>query len=120
MTPMGKPILIVDDEQDIRDILADVLEDQGYSVLKAEDGVAALELLEHTEPAVIVLDIIMPRLDGAEVLRRLRAHTEWSKIPVIVSTSDPSRAPLGVKVVPKPVDVDVLLKAVAKAQRSAH
>lgn len=113
---MSKPILIVDDEEDIREVLKDAFELEGYEVVLAEDGEQALVVLERIDPCMVLLDIIMPRLDGVAVYEKMRAHERWSKIPVIFSTSDPSRAPAGVLILRKPVDLDVLIATVAKTR----
>ena len=77
-------ILLVDDEEAITDNLAPLLERSGYEVAVAEDGKAALDRLEGFSPDLIVSDIMMPRLDGREMLRRLRRDGNW--IPVILLT----------------------------------
>jgi len=71
---MKRRILIVDDEESIRRSLAGALTDEGYQVLTAADGVAALELLETERPHLLLLDIWMPQMDGMEVLRRIKAE----------------------------------------------
>jgi len=106
-------VLIVDDEADIRDTLRELFEDEGYDVATAPNGADALGLLEGASlPCVIVLDLIMPVMTGNEMFTRMKEDPRLAKIPVIVSTSDPSRAPSGVLVMKKPVDVDRLLGAV--------
>lgn len=106
-------VLVVDDEADLRDSLRELFEYEGYSVATAADGEAGLMALERgPAPNVIVLDLLMPRLDGNEMYRRMQAHPAWSRIPVIVSTSDRRRAPSGVLVLEKPVDIGRLLRAV--------
>ena len=71
---MSLTILAVDDSRTIREMLGHTLRAAGYRVVMAEDGVAGLEALEQETPDVIVTDINMPRLDGLEVCRRLRAQ----------------------------------------------
>jgi two-component system nitrogen regulation response regulator NtrX len=70
---MGKTILVVDDEENIRTTLAGVLEDEGYRPLLAVDGMEALEMVQADLPDLILLDIWMPRLDGMETLQRLKS-----------------------------------------------
>jgi CheY-like chemotaxis protein len=107
-------VLIVDDEVDIRDSLRDVLEDEGYLVAVATNGKEALELLpELQRPCVIILDIIMPVMSGNELYAAMQEDPDLADIPVVVSTSDPSRAPSGVPVMRKPINVNGLLKTVA-------
>lgn len=112
---MGQPatVVVVDDEQEIRETLADVLEDEGFQVLSAGDGRQALALLREAErPCVVILDIIMPVMSGNEVYAVMQADPALAGIPVIVSTSDPSRAPSGVLLMKKPINLDRLLNAV--------
>ena len=78
---MEYKILIADDEAEIRSLLRLYLENVQYQVIEAEDGVQALELLKKEQPALCVLDIMMPKLDGYRVLQKLR---EESNIPVII------------------------------------
>ena len=77
-------ILLVDDEPDITSNLAPFLERAGFSVGVAADGVAALRRVADTSPDIIVLDVLMPKLDGREVCRRLRASGNWT--PIIMLT----------------------------------
>ena len=74
-------ILIADDEAEIRSLIRLYLENEGYEVLEASDGPEALEKAEHECPDLILLDIMMPRMDGFHVLRKIREH---SNIPVII------------------------------------
>jgi len=76
--------LIVDDEADIRGLVRDVLESEGMSVLEAPDGKAALRLLYDERPDLVVLDVMMPALDGWQTLGRIR---EVSDVPVIMLTA---------------------------------
>jgi DNA-binding response OmpR family regulator len=74
-------ILLVDDDPTIRKFVRANLQARDYLVLLAEDGDQALKMLEHEEPDLILLDIMMPKIDGFEVCRRVR---EWSDIPIIM------------------------------------
>jgi two-component system, OmpR family, response regulator MprA len=78
-------ILVVDDEQAVRDSLDRALRLEGYEVALAADGEEALEEIEKSPPDAIVLDLMMPRLDGLEVCRRLRARGD--RTPVLVLTA---------------------------------
>lgn len=78
---MGYKILIADDEAEIRDVLHLYLEKDGYDVIEAEDGVEAMEKLRKENPDLVILDIMMPGLDGYRVLRNIR---ENNNIPVII------------------------------------
>ena len=116
MTIASNTIVVVDDEETICETLKDVLEEEGYSVEIAGDGVEALTLLRKMSvlPRMIILDLLMPRMDGNAVLTTLKADPALADIPVVVSTSDPSRAPSGVLIMRKPVDLDMLLDTVRK------
>ncbi len=78
---MAYKILIADDEAEIRDLLRLYLENEGYKVVEAEDGIKALNLIKSESPDLCILDIMMPEMDGYKVLRKLR---EDSNIPVII------------------------------------
>jgi CheY-like chemotaxis protein len=69
-------VLVVDDEPMVRDVVVKYLENAGFETLEAQDGVAARELLEREMPAAIVLDMMMPRMDGLELCRWIRARSE--------------------------------------------
>lgn len=108
-------VLIVEDETDIRDTLEEFLTDEGFAVDSAADGAAALEKLEHSEPpCVVILDLLMPRVSGNEVYDKMQEDPRLCKVPVIISTSDPSRAPAGPLVLRKPINLDRLLGAVRR------
>ena len=77
-------ILIVDDERDIVDFISDYLVGEGYSIIKAYDGAEALEKLRLEHPDLVLLDIMMPRLDGFEVCKQIRTE---SPVPVLMVTA---------------------------------
>lgn len=80
-------VLVVDDEEKNRELLRDLLEVDGFIVLEAEDGELALKLVEETPPDVIVLDIMMPKMDGFEVCRRLKDDQKTAPIPILLVTA---------------------------------
>jgi DNA-binding response OmpR family regulator len=84
MTPHRPRILLVDDEPDLLAELKPIIERAGFQVLTARHGEEALERIAKERPDLVVLDVLMPRLDGREVLRRLRQAGDW--IPVILLT----------------------------------
>jgi CheY-like chemotaxis protein len=109
-----KTVLVVDDEADIRESLRDALDDEGYAVFVASNGKEALALLPAlARPCAVILDIIMPVMSGTEFYEAMLATPTLADIPVLMSTSDPSRAPGRVPVMKKPIDLDRLLAAVA-------
>jgi CheY-like chemotaxis protein len=108
-----KTVLVVDDEADIRESLAEALQDEGYDVVAAANGQEALHvLLRLARPCAVILDIVMPVMSGTEVYEAMQADPQLAEIPVVVSTSDPSRAPSGVVLMKKPIHLDRLLRAV--------
>ena len=79
--------MVVDDEREIRNLLTDYLTGEGYDVIQASNGKEALELAKKEEPQAILLDIMMPVLDGIETCKRLKAKEETRSIPVIMATA---------------------------------
>ena len=80
-----RTILLVEDDPDIRDGIADILRGAGKTVVEAEDGQDALDKLEQVDrPCLILLDLRMPRMDGFEFLRRLNEHPDAPDFPVLV------------------------------------
>jgi two-component system, OmpR family, alkaline phosphatase synthesis response regulator PhoP len=82
-----RTIMVVDDNPDIITIVKTILEGKGYNVLSASSGQELLNLLTDRKPDLIILDIMMPEMDGLEVLGRLKAVTETASIPVILLTA---------------------------------
>jgi CheY-like chemotaxis protein len=85
--PEDKTILVVDDEPDVRQYLAAILEDAGFNVLTAKDGDEALRLIRQHRPDFISLDLIMPRKSGHKLLYELRKDKELARIPVLIVTA---------------------------------
>lgn len=118
-----RDVLIVDDDPDIRDAVGECLRFEGYDVHSAADGKDALDRLEFgLRPDVILLDLMMPVLNGFDVLLALQARPEWKSIPVVVVSAnrgyeaeDLSGA---VSILRKPVSVDRLIAAVEQAVAS--
>ena len=86
-TIMNRRILVVEDHVDNRRILRDLLSSRGYDLVEAEDGEQALAMAEGQRPALILMDVQIPLLDGYEVTRRLKANPVLRAIPVVVVTS---------------------------------
>jgi DNA-binding response OmpR family regulator len=80
-------VLAADDDEDILDLVAFRLERSGYTVIVARDGEEALELAATELPDLAVLDVMMPKVDGFEVTRRLRADEATSRMPIILLTA---------------------------------
>ena len=111
-------VLVVDDEPAIREVIATLLEDEGYLVRHAKDGQEALDTINDDEIDLIVSDVVMPRLDGASLVRRLRRR--GYVMPVVLMSAVYADVDLpGVRFVPKPFEIDRLLGTVASALGSA-
>ena len=82
-----KIILVAEDEQVIATALYQVLEYAGYELLKATNGEEALRQIETQQPDVVILDIVMPKMDGWEVCKRLKTNPSTQSIPVLIYTT---------------------------------
>jgi len=117
---MAETILVVDDEAQIRNTLRGVLSDEGFDVLEAENGRAALEVLAHRKPRLAIVDIWMPEVDGIELVQRMR--TQAPRVPIIV-ISGHGTIETAVRVIrdgafdflEKPFPLDALLRVVGRA-----
>jgi len=87
MTQKGKIILVIEDEEPLRRVLKDILTVEGYSIIETKDGVEGLEVALKEHPDLILLDIVMPKMDGLEMLKKLRTDEWGKKAPVIVLTN---------------------------------
>src|ERR1039457_6206403 len=91
MDPVPAPslgfVLIVDDEEQNRTLLRDPLEARGYEITEAENGIVALEKIAAHLPDVILLDVMMPQMDGFEVCRRLKTNSKTAHIPILMVTA---------------------------------
>jgi CheY-like chemotaxis protein len=109
-------LLIVDDEQDILDSLAEYFEDHGFNVATARNGSEAWAVLTGGKPPdVVLLDLLMPVMGGNVLYDRMQADPRLAQLPVIISTSDPSRAPSGLIIMKKPMKLERLLGVVRQA-----
>lgn len=84
---MGCRVLVVDDSEVLRKIVGFNLSKEGFTVEEAKDGVEALEKMKSQKPDLVILDIMMPNLNGFEVLKRMRSDPEISNVPVIILTA---------------------------------
>jgi CheY-like chemotaxis protein len=122
---MPHRVLVVEDEPENRLLLGVVLTSEGYEVVEAEDGPAALAAARQHPPDLVLLDVMMPEMNGYAVLEALRADTSTRSIPVIMLTAlaqrgDVERAvEMGVAgYVTKPFEPEDLLQAMEKALAS--
>lgn len=87
----ARTLLIVEDSRDVRDVFADLFEGQGYQVLQAADGEDALQVIGKTSNPihVILTDLRMPKMDGFELARNLKADARYSAIPIVLLSATP-------------------------------
>lgn len=120
-TPVQKKILVVDDDVAVTKLLESLLTSNGYTVLVAHDGLDGMVQVRKSLPDLIILDIMMPEINGYDVCRDLKFDERFKKIPIIVSTSreqelDPRIGQLmGIDYMHKPVDSKLLLEKIQKA-----
>jgi two-component system response regulator MprA len=116
-TSSNKRILVVDDEDAIREVIAETLELEGYRVEKAADGNQALAMVKATHPDAIVLDLMMPGMDGWTFLKLCRTDELCIGTPIMVMSAyrklaDATRDLQVQACLEKPFDLDVFLKAI--------
>ncbi|MBA4173949.1 MAG: response regulator [Hyphomicrobium sp.] len=85
---MKKTILTIDDSRTMRDMLRLALEDAGFDIVQAVDGVDGIDALNRCTPSVIVTDINMPRMDGFGVIKAVRSDSRWRGVPILVLTTE--------------------------------
>jgi two-component system, chemotaxis family, chemotaxis protein CheY len=116
MTPRPL-VLVVDDDPDILDAICDILDGEGYRVVRARNGLEALQQLDGERPAIILLDLMMPVMDGLAFAQALRARRLDQEIPIVVISADgnPQKAAaVGARgYLAKPFDIDALLAQVS-------
>jgi DNA-binding response OmpR family regulator len=85
----GRKILLVDDDPDIRDAITVILETQGYEVITAKNGLECFDMLSTEKPELLILDLLMPKMDGFEVFKELKNQkwAEFHSMPIIILTS---------------------------------
>jgi CheY-like chemotaxis protein len=111
-------VLVAEDYDDARDVMAMVLQTAGFQVIEARDGLEALDAARSLRPAIIVMDMFMPNMDGLTATRMLRDEPELRRIPVIAQTAQPSviggSRELFDAVLAKPCSPDVLIRTISK------
>jgi two-component system, OmpR family, alkaline phosphatase synthesis response regulator PhoP len=119
-------VVVADDDEDIARVIAMTLEDAGYAVFIARDGEEARDLVLSTVPDLLVLDWMMPKLDGPEVITALRAHPRTREVPIVMLSAKTSDDDVwegwqaGVDYyLTKPFDPEELLRFVASTERAA-
>lgn len=111
-------ILVVDDESNMRFLLRMVFETEGFEVVEAHHGAAALERVKEDQPDLIVTDLMMPVMNGRDLVHQLRDDPETSVIPVVVISASRNVEVAGADAaLRKPFDLDALLDTVRSLSR---
>jgi DNA-binding response OmpR family regulator len=113
----GKRVLVVDDDPDIRELLFTALEDEGFEVVPAGNGQEALAVIKSFRPDVIVLDLMMPVMDGWQFVQEMRARDEDIPIVLLSAARDlktHAKALAAADIIEKPFDLAELLPKIAR------
>ena len=119
-------VLVVEDEFGVADVVVTALEDEGYRVLVAANGRQGMERLADTKPDLIIADFMMPDMNGAELIERVRAEAEISDIPIVIYTAysqediEPAMQAGATKAFFKPFDLDNLIDYVLQLSKPAN
>jgi CheY-like chemotaxis protein len=123
MTLNLKTVLVVDDEPVLRTIVREILHEEGYAVIEAADGRVMLEIVAREHPDLVLMDVMMPGIDGREAYQQLRSNPEHRDVPVVMMSAgvrpirlDPSIAGF----MAKPFDVTQLIELVARLIGHPH
>ena len=115
----GQKILIIDDEHNLVDAISNILKHEGFVTIEAFDGESGLKKAQQEKPHIIILDIMMPGMDGFEVLKRLKEDPSTADIPVIMLTAKTEDSAVieswrkGADFyIPKPFEIDELLHVI--------
>ena len=110
-------VLVVDDEPTLLAMVADILRDEGYTVVTGNNGRAAVDVFTRDAPALVLMDVMMPGLDGQAAYLAMRGHPNGDSIPIVLMSAavDPARLDPGVRAfLPTPFDLEQLLELVAR------
>ncbi len=119
-------ILVVDDEEPVVDLLTDMLEDEGHTVISAFNGRAALAIVERQQPDLVISDVMMPFVDGIQMCKRLREEHDATSLPIILMSAalPPDLSACGANAfLGKPFDInrfDALIASYVSGHGSAH
>lgn len=118
---LSEKILVVDDNQDAIAILEATLREAGYPVISAKDGLEAMQTILTDDPALILLDVMMPKMDGFEVCRAVKSNPKFSHIPILMVSANahPASKDRGLNLgaadyLLKPIQPDEVLRKVRK------
>ncbi len=119
-TAMKPSVLVVDDDAAVRELLTILLAEEGYTVRSAGDAYEAMDLVSSDPPSLLLIDLMMPGVSGAEFLTRLRRDSRWVTLPVIFISAHPRLREMAQELgasaaLAKPFDVNHLLEQIARA-----
>ncbi|MFO7810089.1 MAG: response regulator [Candidatus Delongbacteria bacterium] len=115
-----RSVLIVDDEINIRELIKDNLEEENYRVFTANDGLSAIEMVKKNDPDLVILDIMMPEMDGWEVCKTIRDRGDEIKILMLTAKSSSRHRMIGESILKadrymtKPFDVEELISEIRR------
>ncbi|MBP6343652.1 MAG: response regulator [Candidatus Omnitrophica bacterium] len=124
MKTKEKKVLVVDDDPVVVRLVKELLKSQGYQVETAKDGIDAMVIVKKEKPDLIVLDIMMPELNGYDVLRTLKFTDEYKEIPVLLLTAREQELDkrigemMGIDYLQKPVNRESFLEKINKALKA--
>jgi DNA-binding NtrC family response regulator len=110
-------VLVVDDERHIVNLLRDLLEDEGYTVLSASDGEKALQVMDRQMPDLVVADVMMPRMDGPNLVHAI--HAQYKNLPVILMSAARDPKLPDATFLAKPFDINDMLDLI-ESQIATH
>ncbi|MDP9037465.1 MAG: response regulator [Myxococcota bacterium] len=115
-------VLVVDDNPETREILERYLGDEGFDVIQATDGIDALSYMYATKPSMVLIDLMMPRMNGLELIAQLRHERAFADIPVVAMSGSPEMLPRATAagandVLCKPVEPGVVLSTLLRHGR---
>jgi DNA-binding response OmpR family regulator len=119
----AKKVLVVDDDPVVIRLVKELLKAQGFLVETAKDGIDAMLMVQNNKPDLIILDIMMPELNGYDVLKTLKFNEDYKKIPIILLTSREQELDkrisqmMGIDYLQKPLDREIFLN---KVQQAVH
>lgn len=120
---MSALILVVDDEKSIRAVLRSVLEMVGHQVIEAQNGNQALECIAEKKPALLLLDVMMPHMDGLTACRHIRQHQSKDKLPIIMLSAlgqEHACLTAGANMYfDKPIEIDILIDSIDALLKSS-
>ena len=123
---MAKKILVVDDDPTVTRLVSKLLADHGYAVNVAVNGQEALDMVKKEKPDLVVLDIVMPEVNGYDVCWELRFNKSYERIPIILLTETPKRIDdavgkrTNIDYMRKPMDSKALLEKIVNLLKEPH